>query len=250
MATTLIVVAHPEPTSFTASWAQASAAAVEADGGQVIWSDLYAMGFDPAERAEHFNSTGPFDPLKAQETASRSGLPIDVNAEVDKLRAADRIIVHFPVWWFAAPAILKGWCDRCLVHGALHSVDERFDSGLAKGKEVLFCISTGASAGESGPHGKEGDARLLLWPLAYTFKYCGYDILEPVLAHGVHGYHTGADKAALDARLSAVMADQTQVVKDWSSRSKWAFNPDSAFDGSGQLKAGQPAYWPFIKPQP
>ena len=179
--TALIILAHPEPTSFNAAWAAASRAALEAAGEAVLVSDLCAMGFDAVEGRGHFAGTaGAFDVLKAQEGASSAGaLPADVQAEVDKIRAADLLIFHFPLWWFAPPAILKGWCDRALVHGALHDVDNRFDAGLCRGKRALFCVTTGADAVESGPDGKEGDTRLLLWPLAQTLRYLGMTVLAP-----------------------------------------------------------------------
>jgi NAD(P)H dehydrogenase (quinone) len=192
----LIVLAHPEPKSFTASWARASAEAAKPAGAEVTWSDLLAMGFDPVEDPRHYPvSPTPFDPLKAHEAAvSTKTLPPDAGAEAEKILAADAIIFHFPLWWFGPPAILKGWLDRCLIHGALHDIEHRFDAGRLRGKRALFCVSTGASAEECGPGGKEGDVRLLLWPLAYTLRYCGMDVCEPALIHGVHGYYDGAEK--------------------------------------------------------
>jgi NAD(P)H dehydrogenase (quinone) len=122
------------------------------------------------------------------------------------------IVFHFPLWWFGPPAILKGWFDRCLVHGALHDVDNRFDAGRMRGKRALFCVSTGASAVECGPGGKEGETRLLLWPLAYTLRYCGFDVAEPLTVHGVHGYFEGAEERALETRLAEVLADQARII--------------------------------------
>ena len=97
-------------------------------------------------------------------------LPGDVAAEVDKVRAADRILFHFPLWWFGPPAVLKGWFDRVLAHGVLHTDTERFDRGRCAGKEALFCVTTGATEAECGPDGREGDVQMLLWPLAYTLR--------------------------------------------------------------------------------
>ena len=134
--------------------------AVRTAGYEALTSDLYAMSFDAAEGPRHFPAPPlPFDALKAQECGP---LPADVVAEVAKLRAADLLILRFPIWWFAPPAMLKGWCDRALAHGHLHDVDNRFDTGRMQGKTVLFCVTTGANASESGPDGREGDTRLLL----------------------------------------------------------------------------------------
>jgi NAD(P)H dehydrogenase (quinone) len=247
--TTLIVLAHPERRSFSGAWAEATAAAAGAEGDRVLWSDLYGMEFHPAEGPGRYGTPlAPFDALKAQEQAAASdGLPADVVAEVEKIRAADRIVFHFPIWWFAPPAILKGWCDRALVHGLLHDVDRRFDTGLLRGKRALFCVTTGARDSEAGPDGKEGETQLLLWPLAYTLRYCGMDVTEPLLVHGVHGYHEGARKAALEARLGAVLADQGGVIAGLGQRALMPFNADADFDTEGRLRRDAPSHWPFIR---
>jgi NAD(P)H dehydrogenase (quinone) len=245
----LIVLAHPEPKSFTASWARASAEAAKPAGAEVTWSDLHAMGFDPVEDPRHYPvSPTPFDPLKAHEAAvSTKTLPPDAGAEAEKILAADAIIFHFPLWWFGPPAILKGWLDRCLIHGALHDIEHRFDAGRLRGKRALFCVSTGASAEECGPGGKEGDVRLLLWPLAYTLRYCGMDVCEPALIHGVHGYYDGAEKTALEARLSAALADHPTSIRDLFKRPTLPFNADTDFDATGRLRPGAPSHSPFIR---
>ncbi|MFU8822641.1 NAD(P)H-dependent oxidoreductase [Yoonia sp.] len=252
MPTTLIVLAHPEPRSFNAQWAQASAAASAAQGHDVIWSDLYAMGFDPAEHPRHYDTAAdvPFDPLKAQQNAAATTLPRDIAAEVDKLRRADRIIFHFPMWWFSPPAMLKGWCDRALTHGALHTTATRFDTGLLKGKKALLCVTTGSSADESAHNGKEGDVNLLLWPLAYTLRYVGLTVLQPVCVHGVHGYHRGDRATALADRLGTVLAQQSKLIADFDTLPEIAFNADKDFDAQGRLMENKPSHSPFIRHQP
>lgn len=249
MTTTLIVLAHPDKRSFNGAWADATAAACIAQGHDVIWSDLYTMGFDPAERAalHDWPAETPFDPLKAQE---QTALPADVAAEVAKIRQADRIVFHFPLWWFAPPAMLKGWCDRALAHGTLHDVDNRFDTGLMRGKRALFCVTTGSQAAESAHNGKEGDVRMLLWPLAYTLRYLGMDVLEPVTAHGVHGYHRGDRETALRARLAQVLADQSGLIADFDNRPLIPFNADDDFDADGRLKSDRPSHSAFIRHKP
>ncbi len=246
--TILMVLAHPERRSFCGTWAEASARAAQDDGAEVLWSDLYGMGFDPAEGPRHLaGGAERFDVLKAQEAAAAGGLPADVAGEVEKLRRATAVIFHFPLWWFGPPAMLKGWCDRCLPHGTLHDVDHRFDSGLLCGKRALFCVTTGSRDSESGPDGREGETRLLLWPLAYTLRYCGMDVAEPVLVHGVHGYHRGSRKAELEARLARVLSAQAEVVSGLEARRLMPFNADRDFDDEGRLRPEAPSYWPFIR---
>jgi len=252
--TTLIILAHPDPHSFNAEWARSSRAASEALDHEVLWTDLYATGFDPAEGPRHYprHPAGRrFDPLKAQEEASRAGaLPADVAREVAKLRRADRVILHFPLWWFAPPAMLKGYFDRVFVHGALHDVDRRFDRGPCRGKSAMLCVTTGSSAAESAHDGREGDVRLLLWPTAYTLRYLGFEVLEPVVVHGVHGYHRGDRAQALRDRLSLTLGAQDGLVAGFGAHPRLRFNADDQFDGEGRLKPGSPSHSPFIRHDP
>lgn len=254
MTTTLIVLAHPEPRSFNGRWADATEAACRELGHEVLRSDLGSMGFDPAEGPRHYTTHPPgarFDPLKAQAAAAENdALPTDVQGEIDKIRAADRVVIHFPLWWFAPPALLKGWFDRAFAHGALHDVGRRFDTGLCRGKTALFCVTTGSTAAESAWNGKEGDIRLLLWPSAYTLRYMGFDVLEPVVAHGVHGYHRGTRRTELEARLETLLADQTRLMREFDRQPLLRFNTETDFDGDGRLKPEAKSHSLFIRHMP
>ena len=254
MITTLIVLAHPERHSFNGTWADATARASEELGHEVLWSDLGSMAFDPAESRGNFPDypdDAPFDPLKAQEWSAGSGtLPNDVAAEIGKLNRADRVIFHFPLWWFAPPAVLKGWFDRVLAHGATHTIDERFDTGRYRGKKALFCVTAGASEAELSHNGKEGDVHLQLWPAAYTLRYLGFTILQPEIIFGVHGYYPGEEELTLRDRLTGVLANHSAVIRDFDRRSRLSFNPDSDFDAKGRLKPDSPSHSPFIRHQP
>lgn len=252
MPTTLIILAHPEQRSFNGAWAQESAKQSEALGHQVLWSDLYAMGFNPSESAAHYsNENGVFDPLKAQENASAAHqLPRDVQIEIDKIKQADHLIFHFPIWWFSPPAILKGWCDRALTHGSLHTVDQRFDSGLCKGKKALFCVTTGAPASESAYNGKEGNIEMLLWPLAYTLRYLGMTILRPKVIASVHGYFKDDAEIDLKNRLKGELSGHAKTITNFDNLPEIQFNADSEFDDNGQLKPEAKSHSHFIRHTP
>jgi NAD(P)H dehydrogenase (quinone) len=254
MVTTLIALAHPERRSFNGAWSDATESAARAQGDTVLRSDLCQMRFDAVEQAGHYtdwSTETPFDPLKAQESAAETNTtPADVAAEVGKLRQADRLVLHFPMWWFSPPAILKGWFDRAFQHGALHDVDKRFDTGLFRGKAALMCVTTGSSAAESAHNGKEGDIGLLLWPTAYTLRYLGFDVLEPVVAHGVHGYHRGDRKTKLTTRLQTTLQAQDAVMADFDTRPRMRFNADADFDETGRLRTDRPSFGPFIRHRP
>lgn len=251
MATTLIVLAHPEGRSFNGTWAQATHKACVDAGDTILWSDLVTMSFDPVESERHYSDVGccnSFDPLKAQEKAAQMNcLPSDVAIEIEKLRRADRIIFHFPIWWFAPPAILKGWFDRVFAHGALHSVEQRFDTGQFRGRKVLFCVTTGSSKAESAFNGREGDIQMLLWPAAYTFRYLGFSVLKPEVVHGVHGYHGEAKRSELQTRLQRVLDNQRGLIEDLDNRPLIRFNADGDFDLEGKLKPEKPSHSYFVR---
>lgn len=248
MTQTLIIMAHPHGNSFTGSWAKETERASLAAGERVSRSDLVQNGFDPVERFDHYGDNAGHDVLKCQELASQTdGLPADVTTEINKFQAADRIILHFPIWWFGPPAIIKGWCERVLANGAMHTDRERFDKGRCRDKTVLFCTSTGSQESESGPDGKEGDVRMLLWPLAYTFRYLGCQVAQPQIVHGVHGYWIGGEKAKTEARLSAHLSAHSEVINGFDQLPLMRFNPDHAFDADGRLRAGSKSVTPFIK---
>lgn len=250
MVKTLIVLAHPDRLSFNGQWAAASAEASSASGDEVVLSDLVAMGFDPVERPQHYGAAAAdrFDPLRAQEAAAQGGrLPADVVAEIEKVKAADRIIFHFPMWWFGPPAVLKGWFDRVLAHGAMHTTDQRFDTGRCRGKSALFCVTTGSSAVQNAADGKEGDAQMLLWPLAQSLRYLGFTVLRPVIVSGVHSYHKAAASDDLAQRLRRTLRHHPELIAGFDDLPQLRFNIDGDFTQAGKLKPDAPSYSYFIR---
>lgn len=252
--TTLIILAHPEPRSFNGAWAQTSVEASEEFGQNVLYSDLVSMGFDPVEKLSHYQNVSavdknsPFDPLLMQDQAAKKHcLPADVASEIFKIKSAHRIIFHFPLWWFGPPAVLKGWLDRCLVHGELHTSVQRFDAGSCVGKKAIFCVSTGSTAMESSPAGREGHVNMLLWPLAYALRYLGFTVLQPRIVHGVHGFHQDAAKIDLENRLQQIIIDQKELISKFDELPIILFNRDDDFDDNGILRPSAKSHSSFIR---
>jgi putative NADPH-quinone reductase len=105
----LLVTAHPLADSLCASLAAQARQALEAAGHEVIVEDLYANGFAPALRAEERRSyyAGRFEAGAVQ-------------AEIERLRSAESLVLLFPTWWFGFPAMLKGWFDRVWAPGVAY----------------------------------------------------------------------------------------------------------------------------------
>lgn len=102
----LVLFAHPVETSFVAALHRAVVDALEDAGHDVDDCDLYAEGFDPV--------------LSRQERIDYHDLAINrrnVDRYVERVLAAEALVLVHPVWNFGYPAILKGFFDRVFVPG-------------------------------------------------------------------------------------------------------------------------------------
>lgn len=131
----LVIYAHPLADSFASALHRAAVAALESAGHEVDDCDLYAIGFDPvmtpAERRAH-NTQHPDHSTMEQHIA--------------RMRAADALVLCFPVWWYGMPAILKGYFDRVWVNGVafhLHA-GGKMDPGLHRLRKLWVVCTYGA----------------------------------------------------------------------------------------------------------
>jgi putative NADPH-quinone reductase len=102
----LILAAHPVAESFSAIARDVVVRTLEANRHRVDLCDLYAERFDPVltreERLDYHDQT-------------RNGA--GVATHVERLKAADALVLVYPVWNFGFPAILKGYLDRVFLPG-------------------------------------------------------------------------------------------------------------------------------------
>jgi NAD(P)H dehydrogenase (quinone) len=212
----LIVHAHPEPNSFTAALRDQAVETLQAQGHQVQVSDLYAMNWNPVASAEDFGARENPEylvyALEQRLGAKSQSLAADIQGELDKLLWADLLILNFPIYWFSAPAILKGWIDRVLVSGICYGGKRFYDQGGLRGKKALVTVTLGGREhmfGEGAIHGPLED---MLRPLLRgTLAYVGMDVLEPFVAWHVPYISAEArEKFLVDyrERLSTIEQDQ------------------------------------------
>jgi NAD(P)H dehydrogenase (quinone) len=101
-----LVLCHPLADSLNAHLATTVEAAIAARGLSVDRLDLYASGFEPAltieERRAYYGAIGP------------ENSPSDLQ---QRLASAEHLVLVFPTWWFAPPAMLKGWFERVWAPG-------------------------------------------------------------------------------------------------------------------------------------
>lgn len=106
MTRAMILSAHPCGESFSQALHRAVVETLGKRGWQVDDCDLYAEGFQPVLTAEE---------RRAYHDTAANTAP--VAAYVDRLRAAQALVLVFPVWNFGFPAILKGFFDRVFLPG-------------------------------------------------------------------------------------------------------------------------------------
>ena len=244
----LIVYCHPEPRSFNGALKDVAVKTLERLGHSVEVSDLYAEGFDPVEGAPHYPERAvpdTFFPLTEQRHAfDRGSLPGDVQREIERLERADLVILQFPLWWHAQPAMLKGWFDRVFVYGGLYSGRMRYDRGRFPDKRVLLSVTTGAPAPTFTRHGRSGHIVALLWPIHYSLYYLGVSVLPPQVTYGVQGGGLSyQDEAAFRERLETEKAAWARRLEGLDDEAPIPFAGWDDWDEHGVLKDKHPARW-------
>ena len=185
----LIVYAHPEPTSFNGAFKDAAVEAIMAAGHQAEVSDLCGEQFNPVAGRHDFATVA--DPARfhyqAEQmlAAQQDGFSDEIKREHARVNRADVIILQFPLWWGAPPAILKGWFERVLAYGFAYADGRRFDKGLFRGRGGLMCVTTGGTPARFSSQGEYGEIERVLWPVQrLTLEYLGLDVGEPFICYG------------------------------------------------------------------
>lgn len=251
----VIVLAHPEETSFNAQLARTAKKVLSADPlAQARLIDLYRIGFDPVESGRHFgNRQNPdrFDAQGEQRHAAETGtLPNDVERQLEAVEEADLLILQYPLWWYTPPAMLKGWFDRVFVYGRAYTSRRRYDTGFFRGKKAMLSVTTGALEATYQYNGRNGDIEHLLWPLNFTLYYLGFDVLEPFVAFGVEGGLKYSDTDVSASRLVAHMERFEEILHGLDARRSMSFNGWDDWDEQGRLKPGVCGYSPFMRARP
>lgn len=246
-----IVLAHPEPQSFNAHLTRVAWRSLEARGWSVSLSDLYAMGFDPCERAEHYaprQRPERFDVQAEQRHASEQGaIPAAVAAEIALLDRADLLILQYPMWWHLPPAMLKGWIDRVFIYGEVYASKKRFENGRFLGKRAMLSLTVGTSPETYAFDGRSGDIDLLLWPVNFSLAYVGYTVLAPFIAYGVEAGLRYSDESVVTARLKRIEQDLEAELGQLDRRPSIPFNRMVEWSAEGRIKPDAAIHSPFIR---
>lgn len=191
---TLLVIGHGRTDGLCHHLARVAKDELARLGAPVRTHDLLADGFDPVLRLAATE--------KAPTRATASDDALLARYQDDLLWARSLVIVH-PVWWFAPPAILKGWVDRVLVDGvALRQPPEGPPVGTLEGRRALLVQTFGA------PRAVDrvvfGGIAGRFWKRA-VFMPVGIRDVRQVSLHGVDGI-TSAGLAAEEKALRRAVA--------------------------------------------
>ena len=113
MTRAMVLFAHPCPESFSAALHGRVVETLEGRGWDVDDCDLNAEGFSPvlteAERRGYHEEPENIGPVAEY---------------VERVRAAEALVMVFPVWNFGYPAILKGFLDRVFLPGVSFKLED------------------------------------------------------------------------------------------------------------------------------
>ena len=109
----LVVWAHPLAESYSAALKDRAVACLEAAGHDIDLLDLYTEEFDPVLSAQERRDYHEIGPNLAH-----------VQPYVERLRAAEGLLLIFPTWSFGYPAILTGWLQRVWIPGVAFGLQE------------------------------------------------------------------------------------------------------------------------------
>ena len=211
-----VVHAHSESDSFVNAMKNVIVGQLREDGHHVTILDLYAKQFNPVASPEDFQARSKTDhlvyALEQRHGFESATLAPDILAELQPVLAADLLVFTFPIYWFGAPAILKGWFDRVMLSGVCYGGKRLYGRGGLTGKRSFVAMSLGGREHMFGPSGLHGE--LVMGMMRHFFQgtlgYIGASVMEPFV--GYHVPYIG------DPARVALLEDLREVVADLDHR--------------------------------
>jgi len=210
----LVVHAHPVAESYNRALFELTLATLAARGHEVEGLDLYAEGFEPALDA---------DGRRHYEAHGANARP--VAAQLRRLARCQGLIFVYPTWWYAQPAILKGWLDRVLLPHVCFRMPEpgRPIGPRLTHVQVLGGISTyGAPwwftrwVGDPGRRILMRGIKPLMHPRCRTF-WCALHRMDSVSAAGREAF-----KARVRRRLERLPVDVAELPVAMGDQALWS----------------------------
>ena len=127
----MVVYAHPVETSFSAAIYGVVTETLRKRGHEVDACDLYAENFPAIMSRE--------DRLLYHTIPANRALAAPW---IERLEAADALVLVFPTWVFAPPAILKGFCEKVFLPGVAFDLVDGKVRGVMRHLRRVGGVST------------------------------------------------------------------------------------------------------------
>ena len=200
-----VILGHPNSGSFNAAVANAYVDAVRTLGHQAGLRDLYALGFQPC--------------LQACELPWRDDFAVlaDVEAERQAIAGAEVIVLVYPLWFNAPPAIIKGYVERVFGLGFGYAAAAPGTRPLLAGKRMVSISTSGAPDGWVDQTGAMEHLRKGFDD--HVAAVCGMTVLEHLHFGGVTpGIRQDAGEAMLDEVRGMARRLFAELVSDAALR--------------------------------
>ncbi|KAH7177132.1 flavoprotein-like protein, partial [Fusarium sp. MPI-SDFR-AT-0072] len=105
---------------------------------------------------------------------------------------ADAVLIHFLLWWYTMPAILKGWIERVFSMGFAYVVGEhsekhfgdRYGEGVFVGKRAMLVVTVGSWKEQYSAREIAGPIGDLFFPINHGVLY--YPDFQVLLSHAIY----------------------------------------------------------------
>lgn len=131
---------------------------------------------------------------------------VDADREVQRLLAADRVVMQFPVRWYATPALMRNWQDAVLTR--MYYLRHAEEGRHFEGTPLLVAATAGNTPEAYSPQGvNRFPLADLLRPLQAMAHRCALPWADPFLLYR-------ADRLD-DAALEAAAEDYATRLRQW-----------------------------------
>ena len=168
----VVIVAHPNPTSFNLEVARTYCKAARERGHEPLLRDLYQMDFDPRLQAGEIPRVEGFEPAP------------DIVVEREMIRDADVFAFVYPLWFYAPPAMIKGYIERVFGMGfGFGGLQGGGNTPKLRGRKMITFSSTGSPLEWVKQEGAWAAIRKLFDQ--HVSEVCGLTVVDHVHFGGV-----------------------------------------------------------------
>ncbi|MGN7468653.1 NAD(P)H-dependent oxidoreductase [Brevibacillus sp. SAFN-007a] len=191
-----IVFAHEGKESFCHAILERVTRSLQKQHVDFTVRDLYQMKFQPV-----------FDAADMQNVSNGSASQ-DVATEQELISEADLLVMIYPVWWWSAPAILKGYIDRVFTNNFAFRYDSDGPVGLLANKQAIVLTTTRESEADMKASGLGDVVKKQI--VDGTLAMIGYDVTYRHFA--AVPYVDSADREQMLAEVEKIAASVHQPL--------------------------------------